>query len=88
MAVPDFFFALQIDDASRGTELVDAVSAQLLRYAADTTALAAHVGDEVARAAAAARGRCTVQFRAAAGSLEVVVRNGDVEVWRAAHALP
>lgn len=88
MAVPDFFFALQIDDASRGGELVGEVSTELLRYAADAGTLAGDVGAGLARALVSAQGRCTVQFRADAGWLEVVVRSGDAELWRAARRLP
>ncbi len=88
MPVPDFFFALQVDDVARGRELVGQVAVQLLHYAGDATALVAEVSDGVGRAVSAAAGRCTVVFRANDGTLEVVVRDSGVEIWRAARPLP
>jgi hypothetical protein len=86
--VPDFFFALQIDDAAAARGLFEEVSARLLQYAADGSAFVAALEAGVAKAAADAGAGGTLQVRAEGGTLEVVVRNGGREIWRAAHPLP
>jgi hypothetical protein len=86
--VPDFFFALEVDAQSGAGRLSGELASRLLQYAADAAAFVFPAGEQIAQAVAAAGTRCLVQFRAADGTLEIVVRSSGREIWRAAHPLP
>ena len=91
MASHEFFFALELSSQGAPTSLVDDLAAQVVRYVGCSLGAAPAVTAAVEKAIGQAsldQRRCDVQFRAHAGSLEILVSSGDGSLWQTSVLIP
>lgn len=87
----DFEFDLHVDAAQGLPALSDAVAAEVIRHVGYAADAATELGTSIAAALAEVcdpGGGCVVKFRAAAGSLEVIVSAGPQATRRIVRPLP
>ena len=86
----EFLFAVSLADPGRFDDMLNEVAASVLRHAGCAATSVTQVIEEI-HAIVTGSGSGTafdVQFRAHAGSIEVVVSTRDREIWRTSRRLP
>ena len=82
----DFVFALEFSSQGAPTSLVEDLASQVLRHVGCTLevvpGLTAAFESAVAENSAGGRRRCDVQFRAHAGTLDVLISSNGGRVWQ------
>ena len=92
MAVPDFFFALDLSDQSHFERMMSDVISSVLRHSGFDAAAVKQIGDELRRALAEGvrRGghRCDVKFESQDGTLSMSIAYDRGAEWKSSRALP
>jgi hypothetical protein len=88
----EFFFALEFSSQGVTASLLGDLTAQVLGHVgcspADVPDLADALEKAVAKGAFGGERRCDVQFRAASGTLEILVSSKGGRIWQTSRAIP